>query len=133
MVKGRRNSTTRDWPTALQQLPEAEDSLVFYDGKTQFATLRGLGPFIQTVGGGDENVDRVVKILDKVWDDVAIIDYEVTVQYTEGNLNRSASYGKLLPGTETRRSARCCPAANRSRSGAPGSPPALCPTRWARA
>ena len=86
--------------TALQHLPEAEDGLVFYDGKSQFATLRGLGPFIQTIGGGDENVDRVVKILDKVWDDVAIIDYEVSVQYTEGNLNRSASYGKLLPGTD---------------------------------
>ncbi|MHB9080850.1 MAG: hypothetical protein ACYC3X_25535 [Pirellulaceae bacterium] len=86
--------------TALQHLPEAEDSLVFYDGKSQFATLRGLGPFIQTMGGGDENVDRVVKILDKVWDDVAIIDYEVTVQYTEGNLNRTASYGQLLPGTD---------------------------------
>lgn len=84
---------------ALKQLPEAEDSVVFYDGKTQFETLRGLGSFIQSVGGGDPNVDRVVKILDKVWDDVAILDYEVTVEYTEGNLNRSASFGKLLPGT----------------------------------
>ena len=41
-----------------------------------------------------------MKILDKVWDDVAILDYEVTVEYTEGNLNRSASYGKLLPNTD---------------------------------
>jgi hypothetical protein len=86
--------------TALQHLPEAEDSLVFYDGKTQFAALRGFGPFLQSVSGGDENIDRVVKILDKVWDDVAILDYEVTVEYTEGNLNRSASYGKLLPNTD---------------------------------
>ena len=78
----------RDWPTALKQLPEMEDSLVFYDGKTQFAAMRGFGPFLQAVSGGDENVERVVKILDKVWDDVAILDYEVTVEYTEGNLNR---------------------------------------------
>jgi hypothetical protein len=103
MMAGGQGASKFDDPrlkAALQQLPEAEDSLVFYDGKTQFATLRGLGPFMQNVSGGDENVERVVKILDKVWDDVAIIDYEVTVQYTEGNLNRSASYGKLLPGTE---------------------------------
>ncbi|MHB0956556.1 MAG: hypothetical protein ACYC0X_09880 [Pirellulaceae bacterium] len=103
MLAGGEGTSKFDDPrlaAALQHLPEAEDSLIFYDGKTQFATLRGLGPFIQNVSGGDENVDRLVKILDKVWDDVAIIDYEVTVQYTEENLNRSASYGKLLPGTE---------------------------------
>ncbi len=103
MLAGGEGTSKFDDPrlaAALQHLPEAEDSLVFYDGKTQFAALRGLGPFLQSVSGGDENIDRVVKILDKVWDDVAILDYEVTVEYTEGNLNRSASYGKLLPNTD---------------------------------
>ena len=84
---------------ALRQLPEMEDHLVFYDGKARLAALRGFGPFLQAVSDGDENVERFVKILDKVWDDTAILDYEVTVGYTEGNLNRSASYGKLLPNT----------------------------------
>ncbi len=85
---------------ALRQLPEMEDSLVFYDGRAQFAALRRLGGFLQQVGRGDSNVELVTRILDKLWDDVAIIDFEVTVEYTEGNLNRSATYGKLLPGTE---------------------------------
>jgi len=85
---------------ALKKLPKMEDSLTFYDGKKQFEVLRGIGGFLQQVSGGDENVDRVAKILDKVWDDVAILDYDVTVEYTEGNLNRSASYTKLLPDTD---------------------------------
>lgn len=85
---------------ALAQLPEAEDSLVFYDGRTQFAAMRQLGPFLQQMGGGDPNVERMVKILNIIMDDVAIIDYEVTVGYTEENLNRTASYGKLLPNTQ---------------------------------
>lgn len=85
---------------ALKQLPEMEDGLVFLDGVALFETLRGLGPFLQGISGGDENVDRAVKILNKVWDDLAVIDYEVTVSYTEENLNRAASYGKLLAGTD---------------------------------
>ena len=86
--------------TALSHLPEPEDSLVFYDGRTQFKAMRGLGQFLTQMGGGDENVERAVKFIDMVFDDVAIFDYEVTVEYTEGNLNRSASYGKLLPNTD---------------------------------
>lgn len=85
---------------ALAKLPEMEDSMVFFDGKALFTALRGLGSFMQTMAAGDPNVERVAKILDKVWDDVGIYDYEVTVEYTDGNLNRTAAYGKLLPNTE---------------------------------
>ncbi len=84
---------------ALKKLPAPEDSLVFYDGKTQFATLQKIGPAIAQIGGGDPNVEQVVKIIDMIMKDVSILDYEVTVEYTEGNLNRSASFGKLMPNT----------------------------------
>ena len=84
---------------ALRQLPEMEDYLVFNDGKTRLDSLRGFGPFVQAVSDGDPGVERFVRILDKVWDEAAIFDYEVTVGYTEGNLDRSVSYGKLLPNT----------------------------------
>ncbi len=96
--------------------------------------LRGLGPFIQTVSGGDPNVERVVKILDKVWDDVAIIDYEVTVRVHRREPEPIGQLRQAVAGHRvTRRCARCCPAASRSRSGVAGSPPAHCPTRWVRA
>ncbi|MBM4089403.1 MAG: hypothetical protein FJ276_08225 [Planctomycetes bacterium] len=90
---------------ALKHLPEAEDSVVFFDGKTMFQNLRGFGAFIKEAaaaqgGGDDENIQRLVDVIDIILDDVSILDYEVTVEYTEGNLNRSAAYGKLLAGTE---------------------------------
>ncbi len=72
---------------ALKKLPTPEDSLVFYDGRTQFETLQKIGPMIRQMGGGDPNVDRAAKIVDMVMKDVSIFDFEVTVEYTEGNLD----------------------------------------------
>jgi hypothetical protein len=82
---------------ALSKLPEAEDSLVFFDGRALFDSMREIVPFIAGMGGGDPNVTRVVKYMEMIFDEVSIFDYEVTVEYTEGNLNRTASYGKLMP------------------------------------
>ena len=35
-------------------------------------------------------------------DEMSVIDYEITVEYTDENLNRSAAVGRLLPGTDNR-------------------------------
>ncbi len=85
---------------ALGKLPQPEDSLVFYDGRTQFETLSKIGPTISNMGAGDPNVERVAKLVDMLIKELSVFDYEVTVEYTEGNLNRTASYGKLIPGTD---------------------------------
>jgi hypothetical protein len=85
---------------ALAKLPEAEDSLVFYDGRSQFKALREIAPMVRQMGGGDPNVDRAAKFIEMVMDELSVFDYEVSVEYTEGNLNRSATYGKLVAGTE---------------------------------
>ncbi len=81
---------------ALAQLPEPEDSLVFYDGKLQMQQMRQFAPFIRQNAQG-EHAERVVEMIERVLDQVAIFDYEVTVQYTNGNQNCSAAYGKFLP------------------------------------
>ncbi|MFV1965076.1 MAG: hypothetical protein ACC628_06605, partial [Pirellulaceae bacterium] len=85
---------------ALKQLPEPEDVLVFYDGKTQFQQMRELGTFIRQASGANPDAERIAGILDLVFEEMAILDFEVTVGYTEGHLNRTASYGKLLPNIE---------------------------------
>ncbi len=85
---------------ALGRLPEPEDSLTFYDGKLQFSQLREMGNFIRQMSGGDPDAERIAGLVDLVMDEVAVLDYEVTVEYTEGNQNRSAAYGKVLPGCE---------------------------------
>jgi len=85
---------------ALQRLPEPEDALVFYDGKTQFRQMQELGEFIRQQKSGDPQVERIASLLDLLFKELAVLDYEVTVEYTEDNLNRSASYGKVMPGAE---------------------------------
>lgn len=85
---------------ALEQLPDAEDSIVVYDGKVHFEQLGEIDDFIRRVGRNDPNAERAAKIVERVIEELSIMDCEVTVEYTEGNQNRSASFGKLLPGTE---------------------------------
>jgi hypothetical protein len=85
---------------ALSHLPKPEDSLVFYDMSTQMKQMRGMVDFIRTAGQTDPKAQRAAALMEVIFDEVTFLDYEVTVEYTEGNLNRSAVYGKLLPGAE---------------------------------
>ena len=84
---------------ALSRLPEPEDALIFYDGKLQMEQLRALGPFIRQNAGG-QDVERAVRLLDRILDEVSILDFEITVEYTEGNQNCSVSYGRLRPNVD---------------------------------
>ena len=103
MLSGQGGESKFDDPRlkeALSHLPEPEDSIVFYDAKLQFEQMRGIGQFIRQASGGNPQAERVVGLLELLFSEAAIMDYEVTVEYTEGNLNRSAVYGKLLPQAE---------------------------------
>ena len=83
---------------ALTHLPEAEDAVVFFDGQTMFRDLNGLVAFVQGVGAGNDEVLRVSQLLQSLLNEVSIVDYEVSVEYTDGFTNRSASYGKAASG-----------------------------------
>ncbi len=91
---------------ALAQLPEPEDAVVFFDGQQLFTQLHGLGEFIRQESRrqGEENenekAERVAGLVELLIDELAVNDYEVTVEYTEGNQNRSAVLGKLSAGAE---------------------------------
>jgi len=80
---------------ALTHLPKPEDSLVFLDGRKLFQDLRGIGDFIRSHAGTDQDALRVVRLLDRVFDEVSIIDYQVTVEYTQPGRNRKTTFGKL--------------------------------------
>lgn len=81
---------------ALQYLPKPEDSLVFFDAKQLFSQLRNIGSFVKAQAHGQDNpeLDRFVAILNLTIDEVSVVDYEVTVEYTEGNENRTATFGR---------------------------------------
>lgn len=87
---------------ALEQLPEPEDALVFFDGRQLFSQLRKIGQFIRTQGQGKEKAEQVAGLLEEVIDELSVLDYEVTSEYTDGYRNCVMSIGQLLPGTENR-------------------------------
>jgi hypothetical protein len=80
---------------ALTKLPEPKDALVFFDGNQMFAQMRKMGDFIRQQSHDDPNAKRVSAILDRVIGDFAILDCEVTSEYTDGNRNCTETLGKL--------------------------------------
>lgn len=86
--------------TALSHLPKAEDSLVVFDATMFFEQLKGVPQFISAASQGDPNAKRVVDIMTQLITEMDAIDYEVTVEYTDGFRNCSASYGKVKDGAD---------------------------------
>lgn len=91
---------------AFQKLPAPEDAVVIFDGKSYIQQLRGVPEFIRqevAKNKGDEKAEEVARfaeIFDRIIDEFAILDYSIHVEYTDGNRNLTADYGKLLPNVE---------------------------------
>jgi hypothetical protein len=80
---------------ALTHLPKSEDALVFFDGRKLFQSLRGIGDFIRSQSKNHKETARVARLIDRVVDETAILDYEVTVEYTKPGQNHTVAFGKL--------------------------------------
>ena len=80
---------------ALASLPEAEDAIVFFDGKAIAEQLQGIPAFIEMASNGDPNAQRFSDLLSDFMHQMDAIDFEVTVEYTDGFQNRSASFGRM--------------------------------------
>jgi hypothetical protein len=93
---------------ALKKLPEPEDALVFYDGRQQFARLKGIGQFLREKAPNDEKAARVAGVMERVFDEFAIMDYTVTVEYTENHRNLKTERGQLVPDAESKLLYRVC-------------------------
>lgn len=87
---------------ALTHLPKPEDALVFFDGRTLFERLHGIGDFIRGQAHNDEHALRIAKLIDRVVNEVSIIDYEVSVEYTEPGQNRKVELVKLADNFDTK-------------------------------
>ena len=80
---------------AISHLPQAEDSLVFFDGRTMMTQMKGFAGFIRQVSNGDPNAARVASLMESAMNQFDAFDYEVTVEYTDGFQNRSATLGRF--------------------------------------
>lgn len=82
---------------ARESLPEMEDGITFFDGRALFRQLRQLPQFLRNVSGGSPDVERPIRLINTIFDQVDIPDFEITVEYTEGYSNRSATLGRVVP------------------------------------
>lgn len=80
---------------ALAQLPEPEDALIFFDGQQLFSQLRKIGSFIRSKAPDKPEAERAATLLEQVLSQLDVLDYEVTVQYTDGYRNCAKTLGKL--------------------------------------
>ena len=80
---------------ALTHLPKPEDALVFFDGRRLFQSLHGIGDSIRRQSKNDEVAARVAQLIDRVVNETAILDYEVSVEFTEPGQNHTVAFGKL--------------------------------------
>jgi hypothetical protein len=85
---------------AMEHLPEAEDVVTFFDAKQMFKSMADIGDVIREKGRNEEKAERGAKLMERILSEVAILDYEVTVEYTEDGQNRSKAIGKLADGYE---------------------------------
>ncbi len=93
---------------ALEKLPKPDDGLIFYDGRQQFQGLRRIGEFIRQQAHGKPEADRWAGVFERVVDQLAILDYEVTVEYTEGHRLVKSSLGQLVPDAKDKVLYRAC-------------------------
>jgi hypothetical protein len=63
-------------------------------------SMEGIGEFIREKAPNEEKAQRVAEVMDRIIEEVSILDYEITVEYTEDGENRTAALGKLLDGYE---------------------------------
>ncbi len=82
---------------ALEHLPTPEDAIAIFDGRQIFKQLATMGDFVRQQSQNNPEAEKVAEIMDLVVDELAVIDYEVSVEYTEGYENRTASLGKITP------------------------------------
>ena len=80
---------------ALQRLPAPEDTLVFLDGKQLFQQLHEIPNFITRMSQGQPDAERVTGLLTELINQCSVIDHEISVQYTEGFQQRTATFGQL--------------------------------------
>src|SRR5262249_6806986 len=87
---------------ALTHLPKPEDQLVFFDGQQLFQSLHGIGEFIRSHAKNDDKAARIAHLIDRVLDETAVLNYIVTVEYTEPAQNHSVTLIKMADGYESK-------------------------------
>lgn len=80
---------------ALSHLPKAEDSMFIFDGKRLAEQLKSIPDFITRISNGNPEAQRAADLISELVNQADAFDIDVTVEYTDGFKNRSASFGRI--------------------------------------
>ena len=81
----------------MAKLPPAEDAVVFFDVKALIEGMRGIMKFVGEQAQQDEHAKVALGVVNKVLDEVSILDYMATTAHTEGYKQLDESIVALAP------------------------------------
>lgn len=106
LLKGEAEKTSliesKRFKTAIDELHDAEDTVVFFDIGKMLGAINGLIKTVKDMEKNDAEAQNVIGVVTKLIDDVAIIDYMVAVEWTEGYRTMAESLTTLVDGAKSR-------------------------------
>ncbi|MBP7933576.1 MAG: hypothetical protein KA354_02905 [Phycisphaerae bacterium] len=88
---------TERYTQAMAKLPPAEDTVVFFDVKTMIEGVRGIMKFGGEQAPQDEKAKEVLGVVNKVLDEVGVLDYLASTEHTEGYQQHDETIVMLAP------------------------------------
>ncbi|MCZ6816626.1 MAG: hypothetical protein O7F76_07980 [Planctomycetota bacterium] len=92
---------TKRFKGAFKDLPEAEDSIVFFDVTAFFRGVSGMIEVGTGIAGDDEDAQTFAKLAACVIKDISICDYSATVEWTEGYRVFTDTVSALTPNAKS--------------------------------
>lgn len=106
LLKGEAEKTSliesKRFKTAIDEMHEAEDSVVFFDIGKMFGAINGMMKSIKEMEKNDAEAQQAMGIVTKLIDDLAMIDYMVAVEWTDGYRTMGESLTNMVDGAKSK-------------------------------
>jgi len=106
LLKGEAEKTRlidgKRFKTAIDELHEAEDTVVFFDIGKMLESINGMMKSVQQMSKNDKEAQKAMNMVCKVIDDVSICDYMVAVEWTDGYRTFAESLTTLVDGAKSK-------------------------------
>lgn len=106
LLKGEAEKTSlidsKRFKTAIDDMHEAEDTVVFFDIGKMFGAINGMVKTVKDMEKNDAEAQQAMGIVTRLIDDLSIIDYMVAVEWTDGYRTMGESLTTLVDGAKSR-------------------------------
>jgi len=106
LLKGEAEKTSliesKRFKTAIDELHDAEDAVVFFDIGKMFGAINGMVKTVKDMEKNDAEAQTAMNVVTKLIDDLSMIDYMVAVEWTEGYRTMGESLTTLVDSAKSR-------------------------------